>query len=73
MTQLIESGREINQGLKALYESSLFSQAKGAITHEGINSYFSHLLEDENEAVVIETVLMTTLDQFGRILFLEFE
>lgn len=66
----VETGKEINQGLRALYDSTLFAQTKGTTTADDINIYFSHLLEEENEITVIETILMTTLEQFGMVLSL---
>lgn len=60
-------GKEINKLLKSHYDSSLFTQAKESITAENLNQYFVHLLEEENEVVVIETIVMTSMDQFGTI------
>jgi len=60
-------GKEINKLLKSHYDSSLFTQAKESITAENLNQYFVHLLEEENEVVVIETIVMTAMDQFGTI------
>ena len=65
MASASENGREINQELKTLYDSSLFDYTRGATQFENMNSYFSHLLEDEDEHTVIEMILTTSLDRFG--------
>jgi len=68
-----ENGKEINQSLRNYYDSSLFSPAKGTISAEGVDAYFSHLLEEENERVVIETIFMTSLNDFGKLKRIEKE
>lgn len=61
-----DNGREINQGLRKLYEGPLFAQSKETTTAENINAYFTQLMEEKNDEAVIETILMTSLYQFGK-------
>lgn len=57
--------KEINEGLKELYESKLFAEARGPNPQETFAHYFNSLVENENESLVIDTFLFTSLTHFG--------
>lgn len=57
--------KEINEGLKELYDSKLFAEARGPNPQESIAQYFNSLVENENESLVIDTFFFTSLTHFG--------